>query len=556
MNELRIVENSMDILILDLKSCQNIIYEGFKNARTSGFTWLGSVCKLFKDFCSKLHTILQLDWPNNDSIEDVCLCLTQITTCVLYLEKTLILEKQYRKILTISRQHFLNRILWCMSRLKTLILGSKIVYPRKDHDFVELMDEALDLIAPYSDFTGGSVTNITEFNAEAMFDSKKVRQVVDFLLGQTLSYANVALSKDKKILGTLCQNVLKECMAFEKTCLLDKNLNESERCLQASLLESSLCHLEDFINESLLRLIFETYLGYRKYSVEKLKELIESPLTLESILDETIADFDVNVDRTTQIGVFAIAFATNSKVKTKVRNVLASLESLDSFLIPSLQANSNHETNQIFIAHFNKEIQDFQNALEEIIDCPAFCRSYIAILQDFIDNFQGSTKVELEDILFKGRIFHRQLEKNFEKLKVERIKYDKFLMMLEECEAISKFYYQVDKSKILKRLKIFKSTLKKIEVEFVALEKKDNNDEAIFPMTSGEVAESIKMFESCGISPQRNSILYQTKNRTDTKVSINELKSVQSSTQKPRKEVKLKSSVKRREYFVVDLIFV
>lgn len=94
------------------------------------------------------------------------------------------------------------------------------------------MDESLDLIAPYSDYCRGSVTNIAEFNAAAMFDSKKVRHVIDSLLSQTLSYANVALSRDKKILGTLCQKVLKECMAFEKQCLLDKDLNESERCLQ------------------------------------------------------------------------------------------------------------------------------------------------------------------------------------------------------------------------------------------------------------------------------------------------------------------------------------
>lgn len=290
-----------------------------------------------------------------------------------------------------------------------------------------------------------------------------------------------------------------------------------------------------------MRLVFETYLGYEKYSVENLKELIYSPKTLESTLDETIADFDVNVDRTTQIGVFAIAFATNSKVKTKVRSVLASLESLDSFLIPSLQADFNHETNEIFTAHFNEEIRNFKSALQEIVDCPALCRSYIAILDDFIDNFKESTKQDLDDILFKGRIFHGQLKPNLEILGVETVKYDKFLLMLEECEAISKFYLKVDRSKILKRLRIFKATLKKIEVDFVAYEKKAKGDEDIVFMTSSELIDSYKMFESFGISPLRQNILYQSRKRSDSMVPITSIKPTTSA------KADFKKSVRRRE---------
>lgn len=266
-------------------------------------------------------------------------------------------------------------------------------------------------------------------------------------------------------------------------------------------------------------------------------------------MDEAIADFDVNVDRTTQIGVFAIAFASNIKVKTKVRNVLASLESLDSFLIPSLQANSNHDTNEIFGAHFNEEIQNFKKALEEIIDCPAFCRSYIAILQDFIDNFKDSNKPQLDEILYKGRIFHDQFKNNLENLKIEKEKYDKMLRMLEECEAISKCYFEVDKSKILKRLKVFKSTLKKIEVEFAVIEKKAKGEQAVVFMTSEELAESYIMFQSFGISPNHRSILYESRKRSDSMVGITSMATT--NTASLVKDVKLKSSVKRRKFLTI-----
>lgn len=242
-----------EFLYQQIKSCQILIYEGFKSTQTSGLSWLGVsirqnirlfyndissqyFCELFSNFCSSLHKTMLSDWPNKDSIESVFLCLMQTTTCVKYLENSIFLEEKSGKVLSESRQHFLDRILWCLSRLKTLIVERKMVLSQKDHNFVELMDISLDLIAPYSDFSGGSVVNIAEFNAAAMFDSKKVRQVVDLLLGQTLSYANVTMPKDKKVLGALCQIVLKACMSFEKECLLDKDLNENERCLQVGFL--------------------------------------------------------------------------------------------------------------------------------------------------------------------------------------------------------------------------------------------------------------------------------------------------------------------------------
>lgn len=196
----------------------------------------------------------------------------------------------------------------------------------EERTFVELMDVVFDFLAPYSSYKDESQTdikqkpiNIAENQAQAMFASQKIRSIVDLVLSHTLAFANVALKQDKKALSALCQKVLRECMAFQEECSAALQpgalLNECNRKLKAISLENALYHLEDYINEALLRLVYTCFLDFNKLSIEKLRQVIREKDTDDPELDELIADFDVNVDRTTQIGIFAIAFAPNVKSK-------------------------------------------------------------------------------------------------------------------------------------------------------------------------------------------------------------------------------------------------
>lgn len=229
-------------------------------------------------------------------------------------------------ILKASRQHFLDRILWCLERLRSAIKILKSSDPeRSDHPedstFVELMDMVLDQLSPYTtykDVTGSEIVsmNVAEDQSQAILSSKQIRSNIDLILSHTLAFANVALNQDKKALSALCQKVLRECMSFQEECTQSVCISDSNRKIKGISLENALYQLEDYINEALLRLVFTCFLDYKKLSVEKLREVIKENVD-DSELDELIADFDVNIDRTTQIGMFAIAFASNIKSKYK-----------------------------------------------------------------------------------------------------------------------------------------------------------------------------------------------------------------------------------------------
>lgn len=492
-------------LVVELKVCQQLTFKGFNSV--NGLPWLNELCKTFKNFCDRAHEYLK---ANNFNKNSTFLCLAQVVTCIKSLEKILNAEEKFEVILSTSRQHFLDRILWCLTKLYSSLSDIETSDEDElDSNFLEIMDDALDFLAPYSEYNNGDVSKSSEFFLEAVKMSIKIRGLVEVLLGQVLAYANVTSGLDKKALVALSQKVLRESNAFQKECSIEKG-NDNMRNLQAAILENALYQVEDFLNDSLLRLIYDTFLGYKKYSVENLKKLISAGLEKEE-LQEKIAEFDLNVDKTTQIGVFAIAFTSNPRIQTTIRNSLASLESLDSFLIPSLQTKTSKFNSQIFCDHFEEEIENFKMAVQEIIDSSAFCKGYLDILEEFVDKFsESTTKSDLEDVLFKGTVLLDHFKINSENVACDKEKLEKFIMMMEECQAITKCFGSVDSSKILKRLKILRTVLKRLEKELTGDGKKSSfeNDDECLVMTSEDVCESYKMFESFGISPSIRNILY------------------------------------------------
>lgn len=103
---------------------------------------------------------------------------------------------------------------------------------------------------------------------------------------------------------------MRDCSAFQEDCLLANNYSNQK--LRALTLEQALYQLEEYLNEALLRLVYTCFLDFQKISVDKIRNLLRNSKT-EAMADEFIADFDVNLDRATQIGIYAIAFAPNLK---------------------------------------------------------------------------------------------------------------------------------------------------------------------------------------------------------------------------------------------------
>ncbi|XP_037821662.1 serendipity locus protein alpha isoform X1 [Lucilia sericata] len=536
------MENCSEQLKRQLVKCRNLLNKGYTNVQNSRLNWLNTFCLEFLKFSQNLHTFLsrvqeQKKYDkNHEQIEIVYLCLTQIMTCIKHLENTLKAEERQGAAISViaSRQHFLDRINWCLERLRSCLKflsnreePKKLTIP-EERSFVELMDMVLDLLAPYSSYKDESQTaatqkclNLAENQSEAMFASQQIRSIVDFILSHTLAFANVALQQDKKALSALCQKVLRECMAFQEECkaalLPGAQHNDSNRKLKAISLENALYQLEDYINEALLRLVYTCFLDFNNFSIDKLRTMIRERHADDPLLDELIADFDVNVDRTTQIGIFAIAFAPNVKIKTIVRSCLASFESLDSCIIPSLQSTKGTADifAQLLEQHFNEEVANFKKAIQEIIDSQAFASCYYELLTQVINqNDKEYNRDSLENIIkmaeflyehFQLPVNNKELQKEADRLEL----FKKFHLMLLECQAVLKCTTEkLEPARILKRFKILRSILRKFIDELG--DKGANgvaNKSQMFIM-SEDLSDSQKMFASIGISPSIRSILY------------------------------------------------
>lgn len=154
-----------------------------------------------------------------------------------------------------------------------------------------------------------------------MLASTNIRAIVDSLIGQALAFANVALLEDSKPLRAVCQKVLKECIEFQKDCSLDQTVqigDEQSKRLKAASLENALYQLDTLVNDCLLRLVFDVFVELNKEPLTKLRSLVVKHKVSGSeddklLIDAQVNSFDELSDKLQQIGVFAVAFASNQR---------------------------------------------------------------------------------------------------------------------------------------------------------------------------------------------------------------------------------------------------
>lgn len=120
--------------------------------------------------------------------------------------------------------------------------------------------------------------------------------------------------------------------------------------------------------------------------------------------------------------------------------------------------------------HWWEEITYFRRCVQEIIDTDAFCLSLIDTMSDDIKQLTNTFDIDLvQQILRQCNIFHEHLQFNYLELKLHvespaKLYYDDFKLMLNECKAIvEQRTEQIGNERIIKRLRILRSVIKKLE---------------------------------------------------------------------------------------------
>ncbi|XP_068152521.1 serendipity locus protein alpha [Drosophila tropicalis] len=461
----------MEQLLQQLNLCHDLIEVKGEKGKIN---WLNRFCATFLKFASEFKIYLPdvapkytMESSTDLHVETIFLCLTQVVTCITHLERIINIEEATTSSYLMTRQHFVDRILWCIRRLfasLSQLIEDDSKLALEDLTFVELMDLALDQLESHKEEMKPNGTySVLPVEANEKKDDYELCELANHIVRHALAFANVALEPDKRALTTLCETLLSECMAFSENV---EDQTPEERKLEALSLERALYSLEGLLNEALLRLVFVCLLDVEDTSVKRLKQIL-AECNDNSTVDQLINDFDIKMDRIQQIGVFAIAFSQDVKTKTIVRSCLASLESLDACIVPAFQLQRSATSTALHHAntlehHFNEELQIFWNVLHEIIDSQSLVNNYLDML---VQKIHGATNEEHQKVVQMANVLlkHFGLAVNYEALdEVGKRLHNDFQLILRECKAILKHPIAIDPKRIMKRFKILYSILAKL----------------------------------------------------------------------------------------------
>lgn len=179
----------------EIADCQRIIYTGFTSTQESGIKWLNvskysaqkpyrivnfiytqDVCLSLTTLCRHLHKFLVFRNETDESVVDTCfLCTNQLIRCVQQLKFTVNVEQEHATVLPTARQHFLDRMLWCLDMLKSIEHNSSIATAADTANFVNYMDIVLELVAPMAIFSCDELdcSNVAAKNAEVSYGNNK-----------------------------------------------------------------------------------------------------------------------------------------------------------------------------------------------------------------------------------------------------------------------------------------------------------------------------------------------------------------------------------------------
>ncbi|XP_052861036.1 serendipity locus protein alpha-like [Anopheles cruzii] len=528
-----------------IQKTQDNLYLGFISTDQTGLPWLDSICANLQQLLRIVHKYLIFESHGNVGTLETCfLCISQIVTCIRWLEKTITMEQNpaektgKRQPLPQSRQCFLDRIIWCLEQLKTTLeSGGGPTESVTESNFVTYLDLALSLVGP---LTVASEEEYSEGEYDTAYrsvivESGRIRSVLEALISQTFGFCNVLPEEDRKRVTCCCQKVLRECAAMERAAPSETGSSDKKLC--ASVLEAAIYQLETRVNECLLRLVYETFGDTDRRLLAELRKRISST-TDEDEMEELTKPFDNYVDRLMQIGLFAISYADDLKVSSAIRSALASIEALDSYLIPSLYLKSDNSTT-LLEEHWLDESANLGRLVNAVVDTSAFALSLIELLDSAIDTLEkGYDPAQGLEMVQKAAIFLQHLEETIPetKLQEEPLKqpYTGYRTMTLECRAIVERTQEdptIDTSRVIKRFRVLLGKLRKIQAlanskaaNTKPVPQKDNcreqkNTEA--SPVGKEIEESVRgLFSANQIRMSSTNILYRSRRGEPTKCRL------------------------------------
>uniref|UniRef100_A0A1B6EDQ2 Serendipity locus protein alpha n=2 Tax=Clastoptera arizonana TaxID=38151 RepID=A0A1B6EDQ2_9HEMI len=409
-----------------------------------------------------------------------------------------------------------ERLHWCLSEIKQLLMGNKI---KTDLDeeiagtFVHHIDYALQMLS--------SQQGIKSFEWKPLIDN---------LLCQAITIAKISDETDFKEITSICHKVLQESSEISTLKPGNSSINKH----RSDSLAGDLVTLEQRVNTAVLRLILQVFSDSSK-CIRKLISACGRTVSSKkctSFLDTLIKDLDVQSDQIFHIGNFAMACSEDYRRIQGISCCLASLESLDNYIVPAATAFYLDNENlgkrsfiKFLVEHWQQEVATLQVLLDGIIDSTAFCQVCLENLSDKVKRLEKIIKNEkhldnelIESILRVSCKLLTHLEFNKESLNVDFKIIQQISIVLNECKVMHNS--GADFKSILKRFKLLISEIEKLTKQFSKLMAQEDVNLSLmsdFPDTIRDLPLDISVYSKSqlnftGASWIKKKYLHQIKN--------------------------------------------
>ncbi|CAD6244825.1 GSCOCG00013491001-RA-CDS [Cotesia congregata] len=267
----------------------------------------------------------------------------------------------------------------------------------RENHFIYKMDLALDLINKMADekleMAAGDLNLNLKIRREKTELVEELWVVLEDIFSHTMAIAQICTPEQFNLMTGISKTVICEFENWKKQFLAEKR-DKALFSLFGNAFMDAIYRLERAVNVAMLQLMMEVFsepFAALKKLVKICGNSLEKDRRKKEDLEKAVEEFDLIADKALQIGLYAAASCGNSARGLKIRNHMASLESLDLELVASITSfylepsRELRSAVKLLTTQWQNEMNNLHKSINLILDPSAYCQ---VILDDLQERFQ------------------------------------------------------------------------------------------------------------------------------------------------------------------------
>ncbi|XP_031847326.1 spitting Image isoform X2 [Nomia melanderi] len=422
--------------------------------------------------------------------EKIVLYLCQLCTAFKLLVQLVQEQHQLNTPIYNCKKYICERICFCLKMIIGILdtpdpLPEDEILEKENH-FVYRMDLVLDILA--------EMTHKSQ--EDQIQECKELWVPIEDVFACAMAIAQVCNPCSFKAITGTCHSIILEYENL-KFQLTSESSDSALNNLFMNSLNDALYRLERKINVSVLNLVMEVFSDPFS-ALRKLVTICGNSLVAKhrskSDLTDAIEDFDQIIDKSMQIGLFAIASCKDRNRINQIRNCLASLESLETELISSITTFYLHPGSKemranvkLLTGQWQLEVNKLHDAINLVMDSAAYCevvlddiQERISIMSNCLDNREPVTQAQVQSVVLRSLSLSQQISTTVNDIGSDMIERQTIMMIRElkaaiyEADAAAKSLLtdnatEPQQLRVIKRCELILNVVKRLHPALVAI---------------------------------------------------------------------------------------